>query len=217
MDPQVIAAMARWPNVPDVYGWLSLSATGHWRLHPRGTAWRCNAAPLIGLSPDDILGEPITNPQLIHFIGRNYTHDASGQWYFQNGPQRVYVRLDAAPWLLRTDHDAQGRLRLCTHTGEPAGQVGSWWLDERGRVFARTAIGSGMIAGRDLPAVIDSLRTPAGPLSEVLAGLTKADASLRILPWPESDGGPPTVLRHITVSELPAALGFVAYPSPKPA
>ncbi|MGB3277244.1 MAG: DUF2946 family protein, partial [Castellaniella sp.] len=30
MDDQVLAAMARWPNVPAVHGWLSLTARGQW-------------------------------------------------------------------------------------------------------------------------------------------------------------------------------------------
>lgn len=217
MDPQVVAAMARWPGVPAVYGWLSLSSTGHWRLHPRGTAWRCQADPLSDLSSDDILGEVITSPQITNFISRNYTSDATGQWYFQNGPQRVYVRLDAAPYLLQTDLDEQGRLLLRTHTGEPVGQIEAWWLDEQGRVFAQTAIGPGMIAGRDLPAVIDSLRMSTGPLSEALTEPTETDAPLRILPWPKPDVGPHTMLQHVTAAELPAVLGFIAYPSPTPA
>ena len=33
MDPSVLNALERWPEVPAVYGWLSLSARGDWRLH----------------------------------------------------------------------------------------------------------------------------------------------------------------------------------------
>lgn len=215
MDPQVAAAMARWPNVPDVYGWLSLSSAGQWRLHPRGTGWRCQANPLASLSSDDILGEAITSTQITSFIGRNYMPDATGQWYFQNGPQRVYVRLDAAPYILRTDIDEQGQLMLRTQTGEAAGQVSAWWLDERGRVFAQTAIGPGMIAGRDLPAVIEALCTPDGALSDALADQADRDLALQILPWPEPNEGSSVALRHIDALQLPDVLGFVAYPQPE--
>ncbi|MBV6273061.1 DUF2946 family protein [Alcaligenaceae bacterium CGII-47] len=214
MDPQVIAAMKRWPNVPEVYGWLSLSATGHWRLHPRGTAWRCQADPMADLTADDILGEAITSPQITNFIKRNYTCDTAGRWFFQNGPQRVFIRLDAAPYLLQTDLDEHGRLHLRTHTGEPAGQVSEWWLDDQGRVFARTAIGPGMIAGRDLSAVIDVLHTPQGPLAEALANLPDTDLPRHILPWPAPDKGSPVALHHVTSPQLPAALGFVTCPQP---
>ncbi|MDN5842991.1 MAG: DUF2946 family protein, partial [Alcaligenaceae bacterium] len=96
MDAQVIAAMARWPDVPDVYGWLSLSVQGQWRIHPEGRAWSQSDTDLAGLSTTDLAGEAITNTQFIEFIDRNYAVDAAGRWYFQNGPQRVYARLDAA-------------------------------------------------------------------------------------------------------------------------
>lgn len=216
MDPQVVAAMARWPNVPDVYGWLSLSSAGQWRLHPRGTAWRCQADPLAGLTADDILGEAITSPQITSFINRNYTCDSAGRWYFQNGPQRVYVRLDAAPYLLQTDLDEHGRLLLRTHTGELAGQVCEWWLDDQGRAFAQTTIGPGMIAGRDLPAVIDALHTSTGPLSDVLAEHSALNPPLSILPWPKPGVGPRATLLNTTTAQLPVALGFVTHPHPGP-
>ena len=38
MDQSVLDAVKRWPNVPAVYGWLSLTARGEWKLHPLGDA-----------------------------------------------------------------------------------------------------------------------------------------------------------------------------------
>ena len=32
MDADVLAAIAKWPNVPAVFGWLGLTARGEWRL-----------------------------------------------------------------------------------------------------------------------------------------------------------------------------------------
>ena len=32
MDDIVKQALAKWPNVPDCYGWLGLDARGHWYL-----------------------------------------------------------------------------------------------------------------------------------------------------------------------------------------
>src|SRR3546814_10640581 len=56
MDEQVIAAMARWPDVPDVYGWLSLSERGEWRLHPQGDALRPqHCAPGACCSPGEAI------------------------------------------------------------------------------------------------------------------------------------------------------------------
>ena len=46
-------------------------------------------------------GSLLEHDKLIDFIQRNYEHDERGQWFFQNGPQRVYVELEAAPWVWR--------------------------------------------------------------------------------------------------------------------
>ena len=85
MDQAVIRALAKWPGVPAVYGWLALDERGNWLL--RGAS-----AGGFG---------PIGNAALREFIGRNYARDPRGCWYFQNGPQRVYVRLACAPFVYR--------------------------------------------------------------------------------------------------------------------
>jgi hypothetical protein len=156
MDSNVIAAMARWPGVPDVYGWLSLSERGRWRLHPGGTAL---------LDPQGT-GEEISSPQILRFIGRNYACDERGRWYFQNGPQRVYVRLDAAPYVFSCAGPGPD---LRSHDGLPAGPVQAWWLDDGGRLYASCRLGPGLIAGRDLMDVMDGLYTEDGrPLLQAL-------------------------------------------------
>ena len=43
-------------------------------------------------------------------------HDAAGQWFFQNGPQRVYVELESAPLIWRLGPD----FSVTAHTGQPA-------------------------------------------------------------------------------------------------
>lgn len=179
MDDTVLAAMARWPNVPDVFGWLSLSSTGQWRLHPGGAALPEDtgvgtpaSGPAPGLAGMPALpeGEIIGSPAITTFIGRNYGHDAEGRWFFQNGPQRVFVRLDAAPYILRTTGTGTA---LCTHNGLDVGRVLSWSLDDSGRLFAMTDQGPGMVAGRDLPALVNALRTIRG---ETLADALARDA-----------------------------------------
>ena len=79
MDDIVRQALAKWPNVPHCTGWLLLDRRGEWRL-------RDDAAQAAGE-----LGSPIRHAALNAFIGRNYECDAQGQWFFQNGPQRVCV------------------------------------------------------------------------------------------------------------------------------
>jgi hypothetical protein len=192
MDSSVIKAIARWPDVPAVHGWLSLDANGRWRLHPQGDAGA--GGP----------GESIANTAILAFIGRNYDHDGEGRWFFQNGPQRVYVRLDAAPFILRTAGVDGG---LETHTGLRVAEVRDWWLDGEGRLYAGTDAGPGMVAGRDLPRVMDDMRLADGsPALEAAAGL----AAGAVLSVRQSASSAPVPLRQIGSDEVPRRLGFIA-------
>lgn len=137
MDESVIAAIAKWPNVPAVFGWLTLTARGEWRLR----------------------GESIANAAIVEFIGRNYAGDERGRWFFQNGPQRVYVRLEAAPWIWRIDGAAGAGLQ--SHTGQRARQLQGAWLDEGGRVFLLTDSGFGLLDSTDATQALGSLRVGA--------------------------------------------------------
>ena len=65
MDEIVQRAIAKWPNVPAVFGWLSLDGRGNWAIK----------------------GERVHNKVITDFIGRNYGCDSDGRWFFQNGPQ----------------------------------------------------------------------------------------------------------------------------------
>lgn len=97
MDAVVRAAMKKWPNVPACYGWLGFDARGNWYM-------RDDAAQALGGFASGVSGAKgslLQHQGLIAFIQRNYFADAHGCWCFQNGPQRVFVELEAAPWVLR--------------------------------------------------------------------------------------------------------------------
>ncbi|PLC53056.1 hypothetical protein CR155_14735 [Pollutimonas nitritireducens] len=222
MDENVIAAMARWPNVPDVYGWLSLTASGQWRLHPAGDAWQ-SPRPSVGTAPqlghDGRTGESISSDQIIRFIDRNYTHDHQGRWFFQNGPQRVYVRLDAAPYILLTGGSTGGDgLSLTTHTGLDVATVQEWWLDDNGRLYAHTEHGPGLVAGRDLPSVLDALYTTEGVnlMAALEADSTPSDTlTLRALGASTTPAANAVPFRTCPATDIPTRLGFVANPHPE--
>lgn len=199
MDDSVIDAIRRWPNVPAVFGWLSLTARGQWRLHPDGTASQGTA------------GESISNMQILSFINRNYVHDGKGRWLFQNGPQRVYVRLDAAPWIAFAD-DSQGE--LTTHTGLPIKTVTKLSLDDQGHLYLDTEHGPCMLVDRDLSRFVQDFKTEQGQSLE---------------DWWADDGQTHTVLVnagtrwHACITTMPVKrlgatlpidqqLGFVANP-----
>ncbi|OZI28378.1 hypothetical protein CAL18_03195 [Bordetella genomosp. 7] len=195
MDSSVKEALAKWPNVPAVFGWLSLDERGRWRLHPQGDAAAGG------------MGESIPNTQIVAFIDRNYDVDEQGRWFFQNGPQRVYVRLDGAPYLLRRADDG---IALVTHTGLPVRGVSAWWLDDTGRLYAQADVGPAMVDDRDLPALLEQLRTVAG--NAVADVLETNDAPVRLTH--PALAGAADLHCHTSRADIPARLGFVAQPRP---
>lgn len=200
MDDDVLAAMARWPNVPAVCGWLSLDQRGRWRLHPLGDA--AAGGP----------GEPITNPRILAFMDRNYTHDDSGRWFFQNGPQRVFVRLDAAPYVLRVAPEHTG---LVTHTGTAVHEISAWYADELGRFYAATEHGAGMIEDRDLASVLDAMTLADGSMlvealpSWLQDGAQAVQEDVLDIAYTAYPTAPLKQIRHEAIAQT---LGFIANP-----
>jgi len=141
MDDIVRQAIAKWPNVPHCYGWLGLDARGQWYLRDAAT----QAAGGFHVAR----GSRLQHAKLIDFIHRNYEADARGCWFFQNGPQRVYVELEAAPLVWRVGDDGG----VTAHTGAPAGAVRECLLDEQGRVFLLCAMGLGLVHSLDVACV----------------------------------------------------------------
>ena len=127
MDEIVARSMAKWPDVPDVYGWLSLDRRGNWRIKE----------------------EKIGNAALRDFISRNYQPDARGCWYFQNGPQRVFVALAYTPLVLHFEGEA-----LLDHCGRRFLPEQAF-VDEEGSVLMAEKSGLGLLDDRDLAAYAD--------------------------------------------------------------
>ncbi len=160
MDDIVKQAMIKWPNVPDCYGWLGLDARGNWYLRDdRTQAMGGFASGLPGAK-----GSLLQHDKLVQFIQRNYDHDANGQWFFQNGPQRVFVELQAAPWVWRVAGDGS----VTSHAGAPV-QVQEVMLDESGRVFMLTNLGLGLVHTQDMGAVADAVEQGRWRPREVVA------------------------------------------------
>jgi len=158
MDDLVVQAMKKWPHVPHCYGWLALDARGDWYMRDD----RVQAAgPFPGVK-----GSRIRHDKLLAFIERNYLVDAQGNWYFQNGPQRVYVELEAAPWVWRLQEVDGTAPAITSHTGMPA-EFRSAWLDEAGRLFLDTDVGFGIVHTADMGYAADAVM--AGRWSPVQA------------------------------------------------
>lgn len=183
MDESVVRAMARWPNVPDCYGWLALTRRGEWRI---GTQ-----------------RERIAHRGLSEFINRNYLVDRLGAWYFQNGPQRVWVSLDYTPLVYRAT--LADPAQLLAHTGAPVRHLQRILIDEDGSLIFVSELGPGVLDDRDLPAMLPLLRSARGaPLEECLGDPAQ----------PLHFGPSAMTVERRAAAALEAELGFVRTPAP---
>jgi len=192
MDELVLRGMAKWPNVPAVYGWLSLDRRGHWLLK----------------------GERVANPGIAAFFGRNYSHDEQGRWFFQNGPQRVYVTLDYTPHIYRVSSAPGAGLALASHSGDPVRVVHAAYIDEAGQLLLETDLGIGLLHDADLESMVPRFcgadGNPAGDAA-LAAMLEALQAGERVALELDVDATrlPVQALRS---ADVPARFGFVARP-----
>ena len=202
MDEIVKQAMAKWPNVPHCYGWLALDARGHWRM-------RDERAQHFHLP-----GDKLSNPALVGFINRNYARDERGCWYFQNGPQRVYLELEATPYIVRTD-PARGWL---LQTGEALGQIDEAGLTEAGELVLRSGERVAQLDDRDGAQALLLLEMDGQPVADeaLLAWLetcaseaAPAGSSAQLV---LRDGARRVPVQRLQRDALPALYSFVRSP-----
>jgi hypothetical protein len=194
MDDIVKQAMAKWPNVPHCYGWLALDARGAWRMRDEA-AQRANAP-----------GDKLTSAALVGFINRNYARDERGCWFFQNGPQRVYVNLEATPFIARTD-PGQG---LVLQTGQALAALDAAFL---------TADGAAVVQGGDVVAQLDDRDVGEWVAAMELDGRPASDEAL--MAWLEGGAGELVVsyrgkrvpVQRIAGTDLPERFSYTQVPS----
>lgn len=196
MDEIVIRAIAKWPNVPSVYGWLRLDRRGNWLVKSRKAH---DGAPVF---------ERISNRAVIEFIGRNYGEDAEHRWYFQNGPQKVFVALDYTPWVYRLDDAGGGFL---AHSGAAPRSIEAAFVDDSGSLLLASELGIGVLLDRDLPAMIESLRDERGRPVENLLDAIAGGSGARVMLH-----GNTVALEQIRADEVSVRFGFVPQPRPRP-
>lgn len=194
MDEIVLRGMAKWPNVPSVFGWLSLDRRGNWLIR----------------------GERIAHPVVSAFISRNYEHDDEGRWFFQNGPQRVFVTLDYTPFVYRVVSTDHRPLALECHTGTSVTAVQAGWLDDGGTLLLLTEHGIGLIHDRDLcrlfPHLIDANGAPF-PDNALAAALDCLQQQRPAPLWLKFHGHQIRI-EAIRSAAVPGRFGFIACAAP---
>jgi hypothetical protein len=188
LESWVERALDKWPNVPALYGWLSLDRRGRWRIR----------------------GETITRPQIVDTIGASYASDARGCWFFQNGPQRGYMKLEWMPLVLRRSEGDS----LVTHNGLAVEQLRSAHLDEEGSLLIVTEHGAGGVDSHDLDWMLAHLHADdaADVEDALLAALAAPGGSATRLRL--TLGGQSLPIDRLDDREAPDALGFVREPQP---
>ena len=194
MDDIVLRGMVKWPDVPAVFGWLQLDRRGQWLIR----------------------GSRVTNPAVSAFIGRNYECDAAGRWFFQNGPQRVFVTLDYTPFVYRVVNAAEAPLALEAHTGAAVTAVAGAWIDENGATLIDTELGVGTVHDLDLERLLPSFAGAAGEaldddaLEQQMGLVSKGDRAALAL----SFGGVNLKVAPIAAADVPRRFGFIPDPAP---
>ncbi|GAB3685559.1 DUF2946 family protein [Salinisphaera aquimarina] len=189
MQEWVERAIAKWPNVPALFGWLGLTRRGHWLIQ----------------------GERITHPRIVDAIANNYACDTHGRWFFQNGPQRGYIALEYTPLIARVQADD----RLLTHTGQVIESARALYLDENSAAILDTPDGAALIEGADLAWVLEHLRDGDSEIDDeaLAAALATPSGDTTELTLMAFDTRLP--VHRCDADALPARLGFVRDPEPR--
>ena len=195
MDDIVKKAMAKWPDVPHCYGWLALDARGSWRM-------RDERAQHLGLT-----GDKVIQAALLSFINRNYEVDERGCWYFQNGPQRVYLNLEATPFIARTDPEHG----LVLQTGEAVARLHRAFMTETGELIVDSDGKIAQVDDRDVAQVMSALEMNGAEVSDdaLMAWLENGHGNLALRYKDHL-----ALLERIARDDVPAFFRFTRLPAP---
>ncbi|OEZ47938.1 hypothetical protein JAB1_43580 [Janthinobacterium sp. MP5059B] len=193
MDELVKQALAKWPNVPHCYGWLGLDARGHWRMRDQHA------------QQQQLPGDKIAHVALLGFINRNYDHDERGCWFFQNGPQRVYLNLEATPYIARSDPQHGFVLQ----TGAPLEQIEQVYWCDNGALILRHGDIVAQVDDRDMAQVLPTLRLDGQAVGDeaLLAWLEDAQGNLMLL-----HNGKEIAVQPLAYASVPQTFGFQQAP-----
>ena len=197
MDAAVIASMARWPNVPDCYGWLHLNAQGQWLMGEQDELGD-------GQKPSVVEHEGLKN-----FINRNYVRTENGAWALQNGPQRVWVNLNLAPLIVRLHRGI-----ATAHTGVVV-NIEVVILSSDGVVYFNTDLGAAALESASMTAFSDGLQLKSAVTNmsiEQAVENTVQNKTQDLLAWQASTHHPVVSVLNCDSIHIQKTLGFTRKP-----
>ena len=160
-----------------------------------------------GAQQQGLPGDTIRHPALLDFIRRNYAADESGCWFFQNGPQRVYVNLELTPYIARSDPQHG----FITHSGTALTQIDHVWLCETGILILQSGAIIAALDDRDIGPCLPQLRIEDRAVSDdqLLAWLAQdqSTAPLMLL-----HAGRQYPVQHLRQADIARRFGFIQAP-----
>ncbi|SMC36453.1 DUF2946 family protein [Polynucleobacter kasalickyi] len=127
MDDSTISAIAKWPNVPFCYGWLFLDRRGVFRIRNEYS------------QQNNLQGEVIKHSGLCDSIKKHICIDDHQQYFYQNGPQRVYLNLAYCPYVVRILPHQESQWILQNHLDQEI-TPSRCFLDEKGNVLLECVV-----------------------------------------------------------------------------
>jgi hypothetical protein len=151
-------------------------------------------------------GDIIRHESLLDFIYRNYDCDSRGAWYFQNGPQRVYVELEATPFIVRTDP----KLGFVLHDRTPIYEIDHVFMTNTGQLIIQNHQKVAMLDPSDLAQCLAMLYVGNQTIADddLLNWLSKPNQLLQM-----KLGQQFRSVEWIDSTQLQKRFGFIARPS----
>jgi hypothetical protein len=127
VDDSTLSSIAKWPNVPYCYGWLLLDRRGSFRIRNEYA------------QKNQLQGDVIQHAGLCESIKKHICLDEHQQYFYQNGPQRVYITFAYSPYVARILPNQEHRWILRNHLDQEITPT-RCFLDEKGNVLLECVV-----------------------------------------------------------------------------
>lgn len=153
-------------------------------------------------------GDKIVHTALLGFINRNYACDEQQRWFFQNGPQRVYVDIELTPYIARTDPAEDFLL----HTGASLPALSAVYLTDNGRLLLVAGSTVAAVDDRDMASCLAALRIDGSNAGDEQLLTWMADPVAASTALTLRHAGQDLQVQHLRDDDIAHQFQFVAQP-----